>query len=485
MLASHGSPVPTQIEWKQQELGVAFSTNSLTGNLTWDFGDGGSGMGHQINHVYASPGHYHVIASDQSNQHATADIDVISRAPSFRISAVGSPDAGEPSLGIVGDCWFFQARLDVMRSCDRGLTWTRVNGQLNAPTTRDPFLTTDRATGRVFSAQLGANGECIWIAWTDDSGGSWSANPLDCGPIPFADHPKMATGPRVGPMAGVPDAAYPDTVYLCFNRYVIPTSGPNLGIACFASLDGGATFTVGGQVTTIGGLHGPLAVGPDGAVYVPARTDPVQVFRSTDGAVSWTASTVGADVGVQDPTQDPGVSVDQAGHALAAWIGKDNRLYVARASSDLVWTPSQPVLPVEIGSAVFPTIQTWAPGRVALAYLGTTDLRGNPQDAPANATWDLYMSWSTDALADHPHFFTQKLTTDPVQVGPICIQEPCADGSRNLLDFIDMELDAAGHPVVAFADGCVDVCATTPNESASRSAMGTVAALEAGPSLAG
>jgi hypothetical protein len=150
-------------------------------------------------------------------------------------------------------------------------------------------------------------------------------------------------------------------------------------------------------------------------------------------------------------------------------------------------------------SSTFPHIDAGDPGRIAITYLGSTDAHllgtpdlrddpwnGNPHTAPGNATFDLFVTVSLNALDDEPIFHTFRLTDDPVQVGSICIASgDCEGGNRNLLDFNDLHIDRDGRVFIAYADGCIGECATKADRAPgdSRSARGMVAILEIGPSL--
>ena len=83
-----------------------------------------------------------------------------------------------------------------------------------------------------------------------------------------------------------------------------------------------------------------------------------------------------------------------------------------------------------------------------------------------------------------------RVTTDPVQVGAICLNSgDCRDiggSNRNLLDFNDLHIDREGRVYVAIADGCMNACATDPNSTTpenSRTREGVMYYLESGPSL--
>ena len=71
--------------------------------------------------------------------------------------------------------------------------------------------------------------------------------------------------------------------------------------------------------------------------------------------------------------------------------------------------------------------------------------------------------------------------SDPVQRGSICLKGTTCGASRNLLDFMDIGVDAEGRVLVGFADGCVGTCvASGPNSGA---AIGTIARQSGGTRL--
>jgi hypothetical protein len=382
---------------------------------------------------------------------------------------------------------------------------------VQAPITSDPYLWVDPVTDRIFDLQM-VNTQGTWIAWSDDDGATWLANPLDAGSVPDVDHIKLATGPwtnagfgQLGQQTkGV--GLYPQATYFCHN------SGE--GVLCYTSFDGGRTFPVGS--TAIGavlpnellspttGLHGAISTAPDGTVYVPPRTAVPEVAVSHDNGFSWSVVQLGADAGTPNPRKNAEVAADTASNAYMTWIGKDQGVYLSRSTDGgTTWdATSLRASPAAVVSATFPQIQAGDPGRIAIAYLGSTNADklntsdidgkpwdGNPHYAPEGVTYDLYVTFSLDALSAAPTWHTVKVTTDPVQAGSICLNSgDCRDiggSNRNLLDFNDLSQDKDGRIYVAFTDGCRAECADdgTPEARDSRSARGTVAILESGPSL--
>ena len=423
----------------------------------------------------------------------------------FQFSDVGETGK-EPSIGITSSgCIFFIAMEKVMRSCDYSETWEETQDPVQcSPTTSDPYGWVDPITDRIFNVQM-IGLETSWICWSDDDGETWLGNPHDSGTTPINDHIKLASGPwtsagygALGQLTG--STIYETAVYYCYNKLV--------GIFCFTSFDGGATFEAGGQIvglaTTNGGLHGAISTAPDGTVYVTPRVETPSVIVSKDNGFSWFERTMGEDVGTPYPRKNSEISTDTESNAYHIWTGGDEGVYMSRSTdSGQTWEQeSIRISPAEVISSVFPQTDAGDPGRIAVTYLGSenssllnqSDIDGNPWDgnahyAPNNATYHLYITYSLNALDPEPTFHTYRVTDDPVQVGSICLNSgDCRDiggSNRNLLDFNDLHIDRQGRVYVAFADGCTGECAANNNSTAhdSRDGRGSVYYLAQGPSL--
>ena len=146
----------------------------------------------------------------------------------------------------------------------------------------DPYGWVDPITDRIFNVQMQGL-ETSWICWSDDDGETWAGNPHDSGTTPINDHIKLASGPWTAAGYGAlgqitSGTVYETAVYYCYNKIV--------GIFCYTSFDGGATFEAGGQIvglaTTNGGFHGAISTAPDGTVYVTPRVETPSVIVSKD-----------------------------------------------------------------------------------------------------------------------------------------------------------------------------------------------------------
>ena len=421
----------------------------------------------------------------------------------FNFSDVGE-DGAEPSIGVTSSgCIFFIAFEKVMRSCDHGDSWEDVTGPLCAFQTTDPWGWVDPETDRIFNVQLQGL-QTSWICWSDDDGETWVGNPHDSGTTPVNDHIKLATGPWTSSGYGIggqfSQAFYDQAVYYCYNKLV--------GIFCFTSFDGGATFEAGGQIiglaTTNGGLHGAITSAPDGTVYVTPRVETPSVIVSKDNGLTWFDRTMGEDVGTPYPRKNSEVATDTQSNAYHIWTGADEGVYMSRSiDSGESWEQTSiRISPIEVISTAFSQIDAGDPGRIAVTYLGSENsselgepnIDGQPWDGNAhyangNVSYYLYITFSLNALDPNPVFHTVRASPDPVQIGSICLNSgDCRDiggSNRNLLDFNDLHIDREGRVYIAFADGCTGACATGNNSTPedSRSRRGIMCFLSSGPSL--
>ena len=421
----------------------------------------------------------------------------------FNFSDVGE-DGAEPSIGVTSSgCIFFIAFEKVMRSCDHGDSWEDVTGPLCAFQTNDPWGWVDPETDRIFNVQMQGL-QTSWICWSDDDGETWVGNPPDSGTTPVNDHIKLATGPWTSSGYGIggqfSQAFYDQAVYYCYNKLV--------GIFCFTSFDGGATFEAGGQIiglaTTNGGLHGAITSAPDGTVYVTPRVETPSVIVSKDNGLTWFDRTMGEDVGTPYPRKNSEVATDTQSNAYHIWTGADEGVYMSRSiDSGESWEQTSiRISPIEVISTAFSQIDAGDPGRIAVTYLGSENsselgepnIDGQPWDGNAhyangNVSYYLYITFSLNALDPNPVFHTVRASPDPVQIGSICLNSgDCRDiggSNRNLLDFNDLHIDREGRVYIAFADGCTGACATGNNSTPedSRSRRGIMCFLSSGPSL--
>jgi hypothetical protein len=383
-----------------------------------------------------------------------------------------SDHAGEPTMGATpagtlfyvafgdsGDGLPFQVR--VMAS-DDGASWTDVSPavgpQRRHPLSLDPYLYVDRLgedEARIFTIDLTL--ACSYLSFTDDQE-TWTTNPLACG-RPVNDHQTLFAGPP----ATSATVGYPHVVYYCFNDVVTSS--------CSKSLDGGLTFVptgvpafVGYDDALCGGLHGHGVVGPDGTVFLPREYCKRPMLAiSTDEGATWETVDVSS---METIPNDPSVAVDAEGNIYYLFIGLDDRLPYLTISRDdgETWSRPVPVGMPGLTETSLATIEAGAPGKIAIAYMGSTNVGIRPGQSPdepvvrdhLNATWNAYVAVATDLFSKRPKVVTGQVNpgSDPIK------RRTCGPGAcGQVLDFIDVIVAPDGTPWGAFVDACTDECA--------------------------
>jgi Fibronectin type III domain len=387
-------------------------------------------------------------------------------------------DAAEPSIGVNRETGnvMFQAGLETLRISFNDVTspamttWVNTEPLLLSLLSLDPVMYMDPVSNRTLVSQLEA--ACSLSEYTDDDGETWNLS-IGCGIPSGFDHQSVGGGPYAQP---APPNSFPTAMYYCSQNL--------LTAICSRSDDGGFIFGVGIPVyllLTCDGRHGRVKVGPDGTVYLP-----------------------NAACGTKQ-----GLAVSSAGCDPSVSVGANNRVYFGYQNGNghprvaistdkgISWKFDQDVgVDLGIQNIVFPAVVAGDNDRAAFAFLGTTTA-GDFQDEQFSGIWYLYVSTTFDGGQT---WTTVNVTpNDPVQVGSISIQsglEPSARrfttnmstplldrGDRNLLDFIDISMDAKGRILVGYADGCIDDCVQNPSSNLSRSALASIARQSGGKRL--
>lgn len=322
-------------------------------------------------------------------------------------------------------------------------TWTDRSYAPTSMLTMDPYLFTDRATGRTFVLQL--VGEASIAAYTDDDGATWTLmNPPSA--APSFDHESLAAGPYPAghAFAGNP---YGRAVYYC-------AQGIFLG-QCTRSDDGGQTWNVPldfSVLTECFPSHGRILVDDLGYLYVPVEDCGEKgqgVFISRDAGMTWEQRVV---PGTKPGWSDPVVSVDSAGTLY--YTAASGGTILVSTSTDRGRTFSQPVnvgALVGVKQAELPMAVAGDAGRVAVAFYGSKDA-GDAQDPDYTGEWHLYVATTLDG--GKTWSVIDVTPNDPVQRGMICLSGASCGSGRNLLDFQGITIDRDGRVLVAYADGC-------------------------------
>ena len=386
----------------------------------------------------------------------TAEAAVI--APSFATyvapsSLAWSDSAGEPSLGVPWetDAALYQSYVATYRVrfddavSPPAATWTDVTSPYSVINI-DPIAATDHVTGRTWAG--GLDGACSILSYSDNDGASWVPTGNSCAGAAI-DHPTIGSGPWAGALPL--DAVYPRAVYYCAQLSVAQ---------CAVSYDGGITFQPGVAIQcgfVNPGLHGSVHVGPNGYAYLPFQTCGSEngVAVTTNNGVTWVGRPI---PGATAPAAgfDPDVATTPSGWAYVAYPTSGYGVGVALTrDGGASWTNFGDVAAsANVRSATFHEMVAGDDGRAAVAYLGsTTD--GNPHDSRFGGVWHVYVSYTMDAGAT---WTTVRASDNVIQRGWICADGTGCSAGRNLLDFIDAQVDSKGRVLVAVADGCINAC---------------------------
>lgn len=385
-------------------------------------------------------------------------------------------DAGETSIGVnpATNNVMFQMMLDTARvSFDDTqdppvATWLDVTPPTSVMT-MDPIMWTDRTAERTFVLHL-AERPSIG-AYTNDDGDSWI--PIEPPSVPPSwDHETIGGGPYAGPVPPGLGIAYPNALYYCAQSgYDFSGANGETGLSqCARSDTGGLTWGAPLPMNVLGcfGIHGHVAVGPDGSVYIPHGrcrdgdgVDRQGLLVSRDNGVTWGVRVVPGTLARTDIfAMDPKISFDAAGRLYFAG-GSAGRPFVSTSTDGgETWSePADVAGSLGIASVVFPAVAAGDASRAAMSFYGTTT-PGDDQSAGFDGVWHLYVAFTFDGGASWTLY--DATPDDPVQRGCIWLSggsSPC----RNLLDFQDMTVDAEGRVLVGYADGCTSAQCVGPS----------------------
>ncbi|MEO6589922.1 MAG: sialidase family protein, partial [Pyrinomonadaceae bacterium] len=183
---------------------------------------------------------------------------------------------------------------------------------------------------------------------------------------------------------------------------------------------------------------------------------------SEDNGLTWNIRKVtGSKSGVNDPSV--GISTDGT-----IYVGYSNgngtpRIAVSHDRGRTFENDVNVGFYQGIKNTVFPAVTAGDPDRAAFFFLGTTTAgsagTGTDQTSPyVDAVWYGFISTTYDG--GRTWVTVNATPNNPVQRGVVCTNgTTCPTGTRNLLDFNDMEVDKQGRAVAGLADGCItDAC---------------------------
>ncbi len=281
------------------------------------------------------------------------------------------------------------------------------------------------------------------------------------------------------------------------------------------SVDGGLTYDTPGVTAAneggrIGQIHAFLPPGVTDSskafVYFPYSSGTkVKIALSQDGGTTFSQCVaVNAEI---DPTAGfVTADNDNAGNVYVAYTekgaGRDTYLVSAPFSvfknckgtnpaSNSAANNTNPGFSDKIQlnrGGVETTVMPWvaasgAPGRVAVAYYGTT-ASGDPNLGSFRGAWYVYVNQVTDALSAHPHVAQVRATSHPSHYDSICLNGLGCDisgGDRSLVDYFTMEYNRKlGNLNIVYSNA-----GKRPDEAAGHVATPMVVVQVAGPSNGG
>ena len=361
----------------------------------------------------------------------------------------------------LNDCTAPATYLDGPNSEDAG-EWVERNVPWHV-NSLDPIIFTDHLTGRTASSQLSAKSSLLGLS--DDDGENWIPSPLGAGINSGVDHQTIGGGRLAEPLYSQLDGNNPAYNDFAHGMYYC---SQDIAIAqCGLSLDGGVVFGPAVpmyNLTQCSGLHGHVEVSPvDGTAYVPNSSCNGEqgIALTEDNNTTWEVRTVPNSGG---SSSDPSLGIATDGTLYFGYDNSGTPYAAVSYDKGLNWDKITNVgESFGIKSTAFPEMIAGDPDRAAFAFLGSTTpgAIGDNPDFPA--TWHMYVAMTFDG---GDTWTTTKVDpNDPVQRGTICGGGfgGCDNGTRNLLDFNDIQIDKRGRPVVIYADGCVGDCVTDPD----------------------
>jgi hypothetical protein len=150
-------------------------------------------------------------------------------------------------------------------------------------------------------------------------------------------------------------------------------------------------------------------------------------------------------------------AVDRAGNVYVVWSERhpatqttDTMLAVSQ-NRGATWTK-----PIKVNSGpqttTFPWIVAGDAGKIDIVYYGTSAKGPSPETVPASSKWKVWMAQSLNALDAKPSF-KESAATGYMHQGSICTSGTgCAAGTRDLLDFFQVDVDALGLANIAYTD---------------------------------
>ncbi len=162
----------------------------------------------------------------------------------------------------------------------------------------------------------------------------------------------------------------------------------------------------------------------------------------------------------------PAIRMDTAGNLYAVWSEYPGtsaptgpgaiKMSVSRDGAQH-WSAPITVSPSNLPNNVMPWIIAGSPGRVGIAWYGSTVAKNaknqyGPDAVTQNGSWNVYYAMTTNGLAKHPGFGVTKVSDHPVKYGDISTGGLGGSHDRSLGDYMQVQLGLHGEAVISYVD---------------------------------
>ncbi|MDP9067732.1 MAG: glycoside hydrolase [Actinomycetota bacterium] len=193
------------------------------------------------------------------------------------------------------------------------------------------------------------------------------------------------------------------------------------------------------------------------------------------------------------------IDVDQAGNVYVVWterrpqgpkakFGKTNSYLSVSKDKGQSW--STPVkLNTRMRTTTFPWIVAGSKGRVAVAYYGIRQRGPSPENVfhetrKVLPKWKVFVAYSLNADRAGATFRNVRAVPRFIHEGNLCTSGTgCAPGTRDLLDFFQLDLDACGKIVITYTDNSTDVVEKDGTRSTNNQEYVSFVGQDSGPSF--
>jgi hypothetical protein len=151
------------------------------------------------------------------------------------------------------------------------------------------------------------------------------------------------------------------------------------------------------------------------------------------------------------------VAVDRASNVYVVWTER----HPETQTTDTMLAVSQDrgaswSAPIKVNrgpqTTTFPWIVAGDRGKIDIVYYGTSEKGPSPETVPQSSKWRVWMAQSLNALEPKPSF-KENPATGFMHQGSICTSGTgCAAGTRDLLDFFQIDVDRQGMANITYTE---------------------------------